>query len=142
MNSKNNIQILLGRDGIISAYEKSLEAKSLDIICLSQNYARVLGEWFDKSYVPKLFKSEIKTREILGDNADNRSYASKKDKQKNQVAFLFDDVKNETDFIVSDDFVILVSFNPNNPFAIVIDDKETIAGMKSKFEIIWNSALK
>jgi len=43
---------------------------------------------------------------------------------------------------VSDDFVILVSFNPNNPFAIVIDDKETIAGMKSKFEIIWNSALK
>jgi len=142
MNSKNNIQIYLGRDGIISAYEKSLEAKSLDIICLSQNYANVLGDWFDKNYAPRLFESKITTREILSDNVDNRSYASKKNKQKNQVAFLFDDVINETDFIVSDDFVILISFNSTNPFAIVIEDQETVVGMKSKFEIIWNSALK
>lgn len=142
MNNKNNIQILLGRDGIIAAYEKSLEAKSLDIICLSENYTKVLGDWFDKSYTPRLFNSQIKTREILGDNADNRSYANKKDKQKNQVAFLFDGVKNETDFIVSDGFFILISFNPDNPFAIVIEDQEIIAGMISKFEIIWNSALK
>ncbi len=142
MNSKCNISVLMGAQGIKQAYEMSLTAQSLDIICLSQNYDKILGNYFDKDYAPRLFTTSIHTREIISDNKENRSYAKTKNSVKNEVGFLFKGMKSESDFLVSDQFVFLISFNPLSPYAIVIGDEEMVKSMKSKFEVLWSSALK
>ena len=132
-----NVQILWGREGIKKAYEMSLEAKILDIVCLSSDYQKVIGVYFDKDYSPKLFTSITKTREILPDSPDNREDANKKDGRKNQVKFLKLKNKSESDYMLFDDRVVLISYNSQIPFALVVEDKDIATNLKAQFENLW-----
>lgn len=132
-----NVQILWGREGIKKAYEMSLKAKTLDIVCLSSDYQKVIGVYFDKDYSPKLFASATKTREILPDTEENREDAKKKDGRKNQVKFLDLKDKSESDYMLFDNKVVLVSYNSQIPFALVIEDKDIATNLKAQFDNLW-----
>jgi len=142
MNKLNSVQILAGASGIKKAYEQSLKTKKLDIICTSENYSQVIDSYFDDEYSPKLLGSTIKTREILPDSPDNRDYTSKKDQNKNQVAFISVVQGIETDLLVVDDFVVQISYNQNQPLAIVISDPELVKSAKLQFNLMWEQAEK
>lgn len=131
-----NVQILFGAAGIKSAYEDSLTGKSLDIVCLTDDYARVLGDFFEKSYSPRLY-GKVKTREILPDSKENREYATQKDLRTNEVRYLTNEGLGQTDMMVAENRVILVSYNKADPFAILISDPEMVKSFKVQFDALW-----
>lgn len=134
----NKIQILMGAEGIKEVYEMSLKSKELDIVCLSAKYSDIVGDYFDKDYSPRLYQSNIKTREILPDTAKNREYAKQKDGKKNQVRFIKGE-RSESDMMLFEGKIILVSYNPTSPFAVVIGDRELVSSFKIQFDTIWKS---
>lgn len=131
------VKVLPGVAGIKSAYEKSLKAKRIDTVCLSRKYAEVVGDYFDRDYAPRLFGSVIETREILPDTKENREYVKAKDQSKNQVKFLKIKKPNESDMMIFGDKAVLVSYNKENPFALVIKNQELVRSFKSQFEELW-----
>jgi len=133
----DNVKVLEGSEGIKAAYEMTLTAKSLDIVCLSSAYASVVGDYFDRDYAPKLFGSKTATREILPDTVANRQDAKKKDGIKNQVRFITKNIPSESDYMLFGDTAILVSYDLNDPFAIVIKNRDIVSNLKSQFEALW-----
>lgn len=131
----NSIRVLEGGEGIREAYEETLRSKRLDIQCLSSRYEDIIGDYFDKNYAPRLFKSGITTREILPDTKENREYAKKKDGKKNQVVLL-PNVESESDFIITDDSIVLISYS-NNPYAVIISDQELLSLFQGQFDLLW-----
>lgn len=136
----NSIKIFLGAEGIKQAYEMTLKAGGVDIVCLSDNYEEVVGNYFGKNYAPKLYNSKIKTREILPDTQENRDYAKTKNAQKNQVHFLQVTKPSESDMMLFGDQAILVSYNKEAPFAFLISDKDIVANMQNQFNSLWGIA--
>lgn len=136
MNSLSNIDILVGADGIKAAYERTLESKKLDIVCLSTNYEQVIGSFFERDYSPWLYEKGRVTREILPDTTGNRADARQKTSG-HEVKFLKTQKPSESDMIVSDDSVTLISFDPASPCAIVIRDREIVESLKMQFEALW-----
>lgn len=135
--NNSNIRILPGATGIKLAYEESLKAEKLDIVCLSENYVSVIGDYFDKDYAPRLY-GQVRTREILPDTAGNRSDAGKKDRQVNQVRFI-KAMSSESDYLLYDNKAVLISYNRDQPSAYVIEDKEIVANLKIQFTALWNT---
>ncbi|MFH1244531.1 MAG: hypothetical protein V1487_03100 [bacterium] len=139
MNNQG-IQLLPGADNIKSVYQRVLKSKTADFICLSTGYEAVIGEWYEAEFEPQLFESKVQTREVVADTTGNRSYGAKKDGVKNQARYLKDVA--ESDLILGDDFVAIVSFNPASPYAVVIEDPTIITSAKVWFEAIWASAAR
>lgn len=136
----NQVRVLAGASGIKQAYELVLQAKKADIVCLSQNYEEVIGDYFDKTFAPSLY-GKVQTREILPDNSGNREYAKTKDASLNQVKFT-SRLRTETDFIVTEEAVILISYKPENAMATVIEETEMVKFMGKMFEEMWEKASK
>jgi len=134
-----DVTILPGAQGIKAAYELTFRAKHLDVVCLSNAYASVVGDYFDRDYAPRLFGGKIVTREILPDTVANRASANKKDGVKNQVRFIAKNMPSESDYMLSGDTAILVSYQLNNPFVLVIKNREIVANLKSQFDALWQS---
>ncbi len=131
------ITTLPGAEGIKQAYEESLTAEKLDIVCLSENYVSVVGDFFDKEYAPKLY-GQVSTREILPDTTGNRSDAGKKDQKMNQVRFIKAH-PSESDYILYDNKAVLISYDRDQPGAVVIEDKDLVSNLKSQFEALWKT---
>ena len=132
------VQIFFGAGGIKQIYEMSLQAENVDVVCLSNEYSRIIGDYFDKNYGPKLFSNQkIKTREILPDTKENRESAKEKDKLKNQVKFIKLTQKSESDYILFDDKVALISYNQKSPFACLVTDQDLVTNLKMQFENLW-----
>lgn len=135
----NAISVMPGAVSIQAVYERVLKGKSADFVCLSTGYEAVIGEWYDK-FESKLFASSVKTREVVADTAANRAYGAKKDGVKNQARYLSDSA--ESDLVLGDDFMAIISFNPENPYAVVIEDPAIVSSAKVWFEAIWTSAAR
>lgn len=135
MNS--SIQMLPGAEGIKEAYESLLKEKNLDIVCLSENYSDVVGDYFDKEFQPKLNNLPIKTREIIPDNKENRASANKKS-GKNQVRFI-NSQRSESDVILGDNKAVLITFSGSESFAVIICESEIVKNLKDQFKHLWDS---
>lgn len=129
-----NITILPAAAGIKKAYEMSLKSDNLDIVYLTENYENVIDDYFDKEYAKKLYDGKRATREILPDSPDNRAYAKKKGTV-NKVKFI--KAQAEMDMVLSDTAMFLISYNTDQPYAVVITDEELVKGIKSQFEALW-----
>ena len=136
----NAVTILPDADNIKSVYARTLKEERVDFICLSTGYSQVIGEWYDNVYEPKLFGSSVKTREIVADTAGNRSYGAKKDGVKNQTRYLQDAA--ESDLIVGDDFAAIVSFDPDSPYVVVIEDMAIVRSAQAWFDTMWLAAVR
>ena len=130
----DRVQILKGAEGIKKAYIGILAGEALDIVCLASNYEKVLGSWFDEVYSPKLYR--LRTREILPDTPANRAFAKAKDQSRNQVRFL-SGMGSQSDVVVGENAVVLVSYDEKEPFAVLISGQELISGLKVQFEVMW-----
>lgn len=129
------VQTYQGAKGIIEAYEKTLTAKKLAVMCLSNNYAAVIGDYFDSKYVAKIKELGIEMREILPDTVGNRE--DSKSKSKNLVRFIGLEMPSESDFILYDDKAVLVSFDPSAPMAVEITDKNIVSNLRTQYEELW-----
>lgn len=134
------IMVLPGSKSIQSIYSRILNSKQADFICLSTGYEAVIGDWYDQVFEPKLFAGTAKTREVVADNAGNRAYGAKNDGVKNQARYLSSAA--ESDLILADDFMAIVSFNPESPYAVVIEDQVIITSTRVWFDAIWAAAAR
>ena len=134
---KTSIQLLQGVEGIKSAYESLLNEANLNIVCLSKKYFEVVGDYFDKQYTPRLYGSNILTREILPDTKENRDEVKKKP-TKNQVKFLKTN-GSESDIILTQDSVTFITFDRICPYALIIHDLQIVKSLKSQFETLWQN---
>jgi HTH-type transcriptional regulator, sugar sensing transcriptional regulator len=140
--SKPKVHFLEGKDGIKQAYEMSLEAKTEVLVqCYTADYADVVSEEFFDEYFKKFFGSELKSRELITIN--DEPYAKKWSSKKNlQLLVDFTKIESsiETDLMLFDEKAVFVSFNKENPYALVIEDKSIFAAMKSLYELSWKQA--
>lgn len=138
--TKQGIMVLPGSESIKSVYQRVLQGKSADFICLSTGYEAVIGEWYDSEFEPKLFGSSVQTHEVVADTAGNRAYGARKDGVKNQARYLGSTA--ESDLILGDGFLAIVSFNPANPYSVVIEDQAIVTSARVWFDAIWASAAR
>lgn len=131
MNQANIIQTLFGSEGIKTVYQQTLQAKSIDIVCLSDNYDQILEGYFETDFLPKLHQSDIQVREILANKSSNKTSTTTKLMPSNR--------NSQSDYIITDKHLILISFNPKNPFAIIISDPDIHANVKNQFDHLWKS---
>jgi hypothetical protein len=136
----NAVTLLPGADNIKSVYERILAGKSADFVCLSTGYTQVIGDWYDNTFESQLFGGKVVTREIVADTAGNRAYGAKKDGVKNQARYLGESA--ESDLILGDDFAALVSFNPANPYAVVIEDEAIVKSVRAWFNTMWSASAR
>ncbi len=136
----NAIALMPGVQNIQSVYERILKGERADFICLSTGYEAVIGEWYDKVFEPELYSGQIKTREVVADNPNNRAFGEKKDGVKNLVRYLSDSA--ESDLVIGDEFMAIISFNPVNPYAVVIEDQAIIRSARVWFEAAWASSAR
>ena len=134
LTNETAVQIHLGAIGIKALYEESLTAKQVDFVCLSSNYSRVVGAYFDKDYAPRLFGSQVATREILPNNPVNEANNKA---AKNQVRYMEITETSESDLLLFNGKAVLVSYNPESPFAVEVSDKELVANFRNQFEALW-----
>lgn len=135
-NQNGSIQVLFGAEGIKQAYDESLKQESLDIVCLANNYDQVIGDYFEKTLAPNMY-GKIKTREILPDNLENRKSLTGKDQSLNGVRFLKNGMNSESDMLIWENRVILISFRSLSPMAIVISEPELVKSLQSQFAALW-----
>ena len=129
------VKIYQRAQGIIEAYEKTLTANKIAVMCLSNNYTAVIGDYFDNKYVARIKELGIEMREILPDTMGNRE--DSKRKPKNLVRFIGLDMPSESDFILYDDKAMLVSFDPNSPMALEITDRNIVSNLRTQYEELW-----
>lgn len=137
MTKANKVQMFFGAEEIVEAYERTLAAKATDTVCLSGNYETVIGDYFEKEYTVKLNKQGVRTREILPDTPGNRSYVEGKDKSKRQVKFMKIERASESDYILYDDKVLLVSYDAKLPWAMEVTDENVVRNLRCQFEELW-----
>lgn len=135
----NAVTLLPGAENIKSVYERILKSKRADFVCLSTGYQAVIGDWYDNEFEPRLFRA-VATREIVADTAGNRSYGAKKDGNKNQVRYLSESA--ESDLVLGDTFAAIISFNPGNAYAVVIEDEAIVNSARVWFETMWVAAAR
>jgi hypothetical protein len=134
-NMDKSVQVLAGANGIKKAYGMTLAAKKIDIICLSENYSEVIGEYFDKVYQPKLAGSLIKTREILPSLPGNTGSGEKNGGH--DVRFVSGKSVNESDLLLTEREAILISFDPVQPGAVIVRNEAVRRGLELVFNELW-----
>ncbi len=134
----SNVQVYMGAEGIKAVYRQSLLQDSIDIVCLSQRYKQVIGDFFETQYAPKLY-GKVKTRELLPDTTANRKDAKLKNLAYNRVRFVSDLRPIESDLLIWSNTVVLVSYG-DHPMAMVITDQEICRQQVSHFDAIWKAA--
>lgn len=132
-----SLQILNGAQAIKQAYELTLAENTVDFICLSTKYDDILEGYFDRDYSPRLMSRAV-TRELLADTPANRTSAAKKDAVKHAVKFITA-AKSESDVVLFGNRAILISYNKNAPYAVLVTDEDLVANMKAQFEALWKS---
>lgn len=137
----NTVQVFPGAEGIKQVYKESLKKKSLDIVCLSENYDQVIGDFFEKEFSPLVY-GKVKTREVLPDTLGNRKSLTSKERSINDVRFIQPVFSSESDMLIWEDGLALISFASSAPLAVVITEKELVKNFKSQFETLWNRSFK
>jgi hypothetical protein len=133
-----NASIQLGSKAIKAVYERALHSKHVDSVCLSSNYESVLGDWFDTTYASKLYDGSRKVREILPDNEENRgAQAPKPDACE---ARFVNGQRSETDLVVTEDWVALISYNSESAGVVVFEDREAVVLFHRLFDASWQAA--
>jgi len=132
-------QLLPGVEGIKNAYALALQEKKLDVVCLSSEYEAIMGNFFDTDVAPKLYGKDIVLREIVASIPENKTLGDKSSTI-NERRFLRVSKPGQSDLMVGENMVVVISFNTIAPSALVMTDPELVGSFQTYFEVIWKSA--
>lgn len=136
---KPKVEFLEGPEGIKQAYERTFETKEIWIQCLTENYKDIVEEEYFNDYFDRFFKkSDIRSKEIL--RFEDDEYVSEYGSDKNLQLRIPVEESTETDFWVYDNKVTFVSFNKENPYALVIEDSNIANSMQNMYNLAWKKA--
>lgn len=131
----NQIQFLPGAEGIKTAYNLALQSDQLDIVCLSDNYQQIIGDFFEKQVAPKIYQPDTRVREILPQSDEDKI----SDSTNRSAKFIKSIGQNQSDYLLTNDQAVLISFDPKKPYALVVSDPTLVSNLKSQFQALWKS---
>lgn len=125
-----------GKEGLKSVFEDQLSCKSEILILGGSPIAYEILEyyfvWFDKKRV----KQKIKTRILFDHDAK-----TKKNKiPLSEIRYLPEKYSSPLAINIYGDKVAIILWSKENPFAIVIKNKEISEGYKKYFEMMWKNS--
>jgi sugar-specific transcriptional regulator TrmB len=136
---KPKIEYLEGKEGIMQAYNRSLDAEEIWIQCFTEDYKDVVSDEFFDNYFQKFFSSNIRSKELLG--LTDEPYCKKWGSEKNlQLMVDTKGMSVETDIMIYGNTVIFVSFNSKNPYALIVEDKDIANSLKVSYMQAWEAA--
>lgn len=137
--NKPKLHYLEGSEGIKQAYEMSLNTEDTVLIqCFTENYGEIVSEEWFNDYFDRFFSSNIKSKELL--KVADAEYIKKYGSDKNLQLKVETNGDINTDMMIFDEIVIFVSFDPENPYALVIEDHEISSCMRNMYELAWKRA--
>ncbi|MBI2357143.1 hypothetical protein HYV12_03795 [Candidatus Dojkabacteria bacterium] len=141
-NTKKNkpkIYLLEGTEGVKQAYEMTLHTDEVLVQCLTDDYGDVSEDFFHDYFDRFFLKSNVKSKEILGDYEDDE-YIKKYGSGKNLQLRVPVEGETSTDFMVFEDKVIFVSFEKGGSYALVVQDSKVASCMRNLFNQAWETA--
>lgn len=135
------IELLEGAEGIMQAYEKSLEAEEVWIQCYTDSSSgTVVPISFFEDYFRRLFSSKTRTKELITASPGDEEYIRKHTSEKNLHLMTEIEGQIDTDFMLYANTVIFVSFDEEASYALVIEDPHIANCMRSMFDLAWKQA--
>lgn len=136
----NNVRVLTGSSGIKDGYEEMMILDKLDVVFLSENYADVIGDFFDTVVYPSLKRKAV--REVVPYSSKNKDYQKKMSQENYPIGLLKDYKASESDLLIGEAKACVISFNSASPFALIIEDSELISLLKTLFLAVWTRSDK
>jgi sugar-specific transcriptional regulator TrmB len=130
---KEQTKFYKGKNGLKTVFEEQLEEKEILILGASPNawdFLQFYFHWFDKRRVEK----KVKVKAI---------FSKSKTKFKiplSEVKYLPEKYSSPLAVNIYGEKVAIILWSKENPFAIVIKNKEIAEGYKSYFELMWKVA--
>lgn len=134
------IEVTFGASGIKDAYKLVLASKSLDVICTSKDFRDVIGDFYDNQLYPEIVKKQL--REVIPSTPDNKEYQAKTQTANHKIGLMAPKYPSETDLLITDSEIILVSFQKDQPVAMISRNSEMIKQMRTLFEKVWETCEK
>lgn len=133
---KEETNFYKGKNGLKTVFEDQIQTKREILIIgaspLAYDILQFYFKWFDK----RRTENKIKTKIIF-----NKTKNSKKIKIPfSEIRFLPEKYSSPLAINIYGDKVAIILWSKENPFAIVIKDKQISEGYKKYFELMWKSA--
>jgi len=125
-----------GKNGLKSVFEDQLDEKKEILIINTSSLAYEMFDiyfhWFDKTRV----KEKIKTKIIF--NSKNKQIKRKIPLA--EIKYLPESYENPAAINIYGDKVAIIHWNKENPFVILIKQKEIAEGYRKYFDLMWRVA--
>lgn len=132
---KSETLFFKGKNGLKTVFEDQLSVKKEVLILGASTLAREILKyyfhWFDKRRVEK----KIKVKLIY-----NESERKKRKIKLAEIRYLPKEYHNPAAMNVYGDRVAIIHWNKDNPFVILIKDKDIADGYKNYFNLMWDIA--
>ncbi len=131
---KEEVNFYKGKNGLKTVMEDQLAMKKEILIIgaspLAYEILQFYFKWFDKKRV----KSRIRVKVIFNKTRQKLKIPF------SEIKFLPQKYSSPLAVNIYDDKIALILWSKENPFAVVIKNKEISEGYKNYFEIMWKSA--
>jgi len=139
---KEETNFYKGKQGLKTVFEEQLEeSKGKEILILgasslAYDILDIYFHWFDKRRV----ENKIKSRIIFSQTEESKGKSKKISLA--EVKYLPQKYSSPLAINIYNDKVAIILWSKENPFAIVIKNKEISEGYKKYFEVMWHIAKK
>ncbi len=126
-----------GKNGLKNIFEDQLAVAKEILIISASSLAKEVLRYYFQSYDKRRVQKKIKIKLL---------YSGKERRERNiklaEVKYLPKDYDNPASMNIYADRVAIIHWSKENPFVILIRDKEIAEGYKSHFNLLWKIAKK
>lgn len=132
---KSETLFFKGKNGLKTVFEDQLSIKKEILILGASSLAREILKYYFHWYDKRRIKSKIKAKLLYNESA-------RKDRKIRlaQIRYLPKDYHNPAAMNIYGDKVAIIHWSKDNPFVILIRDKEIAEGYRNYFNLLWNMA--
>ncbi len=126
-----------GKNGLKSVFEDQLAAAKEILIISASSLAKEVLQYYFHSYDKRRIQKKIKIKLL---------YSGKERRERNsklaEIKYLPKDYDNPASMNIYADRVAIIHWSKENPFVILIHDKEIAEGYRTHFNLLWKIARK
>jgi HTH-type transcriptional regulator, sugar sensing transcriptional regulator len=137
------VEIYEGKEGIKSVYEDIIIDKKTLYAISNTHYIFNIMPFFTHNFVKQRVKNKITIKLLNEKTKESMKLMKNKDKQELRETRFIQELKNIpiTEYIYGEK-VAIFNTNPNEPFGILIRNKDFAKAQKTLFDLLWNKAEK
>lgn len=141
VDTNTKVRFYEGFESVKQIYNETLEAKLIYVFCLTQNNDPDFRAFID-SYMNRVKKKEIETRELVTDTDYDIEYRDEFSTDKNRIVCVPKEYIADTDYMLWDNKVAFISFKKGKYTGIIIEDQEIACFERNRFKLLWQMFAK